>query len=167
MIKSILFAFILGSLFSVTILGQSNKAMDKATYKAEFDSLSLIKNSLAAVTKNYKSEIDSLTDYLKTLDEKLSGCQQDLTQIKQQYYIKKYGKKNGERVSSGMIWKGMTENMLQDSWGKPDKKTKNVEKWGVFTQLYYGEVTFYFRDHVLTGWEEKGGNSNLKNYILH
>ncbi len=49
----------------------------------------------------------------------------------------------------------MTDEMVRDSWGKPDKIDKNVERWGVFTQWYYGNVTFFFRDGKLTEWDEK------------
>ena len=69
--------------------------------------------------------------------------------------IRKYGKKNGLRVARGQVWKGMSEKMLEDSWGKPDKITKNKEKWGTFTQWYYGDITYFFRDGIMTDWEEK------------
>ena len=49
----------------------------------------------------------------------------------------------------------MTENMLNDSWGKPDKIDVNKEKWGVFSQWYYGNITYFFRDGSMIDWEEK------------
>jgi len=60
-------------------------------------------------------------------------------------YIKKFGKDKANRIINKQIWKGMSEKMLLSSWGKPDKIDKNVEKWGTFTQWYFGEVTFFLR----------------------
>ena len=49
----------------------------------------------------------------------------------------------------------MTEKMLKDSWSEPDRKTRNKKKWGLFTQWYYGTITYFFKNGVLTDWEEK------------
>ncbi len=49
----------------------------------------------------------------------------------------------------------MTERMLKDSWGEPDKIDKNMEKWGVFTQWYYGNITYFFKNGKLIAWEEE------------
>jgi hypothetical protein len=70
-------------------------------------------------------------------------------------YKKKFGETNGWRIYNKQVWKGMTDKMLMAGWGSPDKRDKNVEKWGVFQQFYYGEVTFFFKDGKLSDWEEK------------
>ena len=49
----------------------------------------------------------------------------------------------------------MTDKMLEESWGKPDNITSNKEKWGMFTQWYYGEITYFFKNGELLGWEQK------------
>ena len=85
---------------------------------------------------------------LTELENKVNLALRDL-------YIAKYGEKDGVNVSYGRVWIGMTEEMLRDSWGKPDKIEKNVENWGTFTQWYYGDVTYFFRDGILTEGEEK------------
>ena len=69
----------------------------------------------------------------------------------------KYGKKNGVRVASGMVWKSMTEEMLRDSWGEPDRIDSNKQSYGIFNQWYYGEITYFFRDGKLIDWEEGEG----------
>jgi hypothetical protein len=94
-----------------------------------------------------KSEIDSLTDLINDKEQEIILCFREL-------YVMKYGNEIGQRVAYNQIWKGMTESMMKDSWGEPDKIEKNVKKWGVFTQWYYGEVTFFFKDGKLIDWEE-------------
>jgi len=39
-------------------------------------------------------------------------------------YIKKYGQVNGEKVAKGLIWIGMTEAMLLDSWGQRSEERR-------------------------------------------
>ncbi len=71
------------------------------------------------------------------------------------YLVKKYGKKIANWINYKRIWKGMSIEMTKDSWGKPDKISTQKHNWGIFTQLYYGNVTFYFKNGKLTDWEEK------------
>ncbi len=117
-------------------------------YNKEKENLLKQKILLTEQIKQLRTEIDSLNKTLPELDEKIRSAYREL-------YVLKYGRKIGNDISQKKIWKGMTEAMLKDSWGKPDRITKNVEKWGVFTQWYYGSITFFFRDHKLTDWEEK------------
>ena len=49
----------------------------------------------------------------------------------------------------------MTEDMLNDSWGKPDRTNKIKKKWGIFTQWYYGDITYFFKNSKLIEWEQK------------
>ena len=142
-IKILFKASLLLFLFAGTLLGQDAKA----DYKSQLDSLTLIKEQLSAETAKLKAELDSLQNYLTSFDTKLHLKKRELM-------VLRYGKKNGENIAAGKVWKGMTEQMLRDSWGEPDKIEKNVEKWGVFTQWFYGKITYFFRDGKLTDWEE-------------
>ena len=116
--------------------------------KSEKEKLEQKKAELLAERNSLKKTVDSLTKESSDLEEKVTLALRDL-------YITKYGKKNGVNVSYGRVWNGMTEKMLMDSWGKPDKIDKNVETYGVFTQWYYGDVTYFFRDGILTEGDEK------------
>ncbi|MBZ0178490.1 MAG: hypothetical protein K8F36_04285, partial [Melioribacteraceae bacterium] len=117
-------------------------------FNLQRDSLIAVRASLIAEKAVIKSEIDSLKEHIIFLER-------EIEESKLKLYIKKYGQENGMRVASGQIWKGMSEKMMRDSWGEPDKIDKNVEKWGVFTQWYYGNIIYFFRDGILTDWEEK------------
>jgi hypothetical protein len=114
------------------------------------DSLLVIKNNLLSEQLYLQIKIDSLKKTSDELDEKISSTLEEISNI----YKKKFGKEKANRILNKQVWKGMTDKMLAASWGKPDKIDKNVEKWGVFTQWYYGDVTFFFKNGKLTDWEE-------------
>jgi len=135
-------------MFFNVILAQSKNNKSQTAFQAEVDSLNSIKSSLLQLNESLKSEIDSLNFKIERNIILIKECEY-------QKLVKKYGKKSGGRVASGSIWKGMTEQMLIDSWGKPDKITSKKEKWGTFTQYYYGDVTFFFKNKALIDWEEK------------
>ncbi|GBD87186.1 hypothetical protein BMS3Abin03_01113 [bacterium BMS3Abin03] len=140
--KTFLIATIFLLIYSLPSLAQ----MTTDEYKTEKGNLINKKTELTREIANLKTEIDSLEKLAPQLEQNIIACNRDLFMIK-------YGKEMGQRIAYKRIWKGMTEEMLRDSWGKPDKIDKNVEKWGVFTQWFYGNVIFFFRDGKLTDWE--------------
>lgn len=143
--------FIIGSL----VYGQTNGKMNEKQYGALTDSLRVLKLSLTKENLQLEKEVDSLKIVSESLDKKLNKAQSELMKIQHTFYIKKYGKENGNRIIEGKVWKGMTESMLRDSWGKPDKTHQNNYKWGVFDQWYYGDITYFFKNSKLIDWEEK------------
>ena len=142
--KYIFVALIIISSFSVA----QNKPMQRAEYNK-------IKDNLLAKKEVLAREKDSLNKIIGDLTKEFTYLKNNRRNICRKYFIKKYGNKIGSRVADGRIWKGMKIGMLKDSWGKPDRITRQKRKWGVFTQLYYGKTTFFFRDGKLTDWEEK------------
>lgn len=139
--------FLLG-IFSLNISAQSETGISKERYNFLYDSLTVEKDRLLDEKETLVSDIDSLKSLLVELEERCKSARSD--QI-----IKRYGRDVGKRIVNGQVWKGMTEKMLEDSWGKPDKITKNKKKWGTFTQWYYGSITYFFRDGKMIDWEEK------------
>lgn len=143
----LLFSFINTS----EINGQSNLSAEQI--KSQKDSLTAYKNQLRKLIDSLKNDLDTLTKQRDYLDEKIKSEFEKL-------YISKYGKEDGTLVANGKIWKGMTEDMLKDSWGKPDKVNKDKFSYGTFTQYTYGDITFFFRDKILIDWEDKGKKQN-------
>jgi hypothetical protein len=144
----------LRKLFPLLILLFLSSPIYSQNYQSEKDSLRIVKDSLAVSNLITKAEIDSMTNYLSELEKKVNANQDELAELKKKLYLKKYGKENGTRVSLGRIWKGMTLEMLEDEWGKPDKTNTDKHPWGVFTQLYYGDITYFFKNSILIDWEE-------------
>lgn len=131
-----------------TIFSQAEIKISKDRYNFLIDSLTTEKSNLQIQKSVLVAQIDSLKESIVKLNENIESAR-----IKQ--LIKNYGKENGSRIAKGQVWKGMKEKMLEDSWGKPDKITKNKEKWGLFTQWYYGEITYFFKNGEMIGWEQK------------
>jgi len=141
------YVLILLVVFSINLFAQSSKKISPDRYNFLVDSLTTKKSVLLLEKESLLSEIDSLNNLLVELEERF-------TSARSKQLTRKYGKIAGKRIARGQVWKGMTEIMLKDSWGRPDKVTKNKEKWGVFTQWYYGDITYFFRDGKMTDWEE-------------
>ncbi len=121
--------------------------MTRDEYDLEKKSLTEKRLLITKEIKKSKSEIDSLRNNLSELDQVLNKCYSEL-------FTKKYGEEIGWRVLNKRIWIGMTDEMVRDGWGSPDRENKNTEPWGVFIQLYYGDIIFFFRDGKLTDWQE-------------
>ena len=144
-----IFLFLL-FLLPVNLFAQGKNNYTPGTYKSEFDSLLIVKKQNDISKQNLIDEITELKKISSDLSEKIRLATLEIEKL----YTDRFGKDSGVRIYNKQIWKGMTERMLQASWGKPDKIDKNIEKWGSFTQWYYGKITFFFRDGKLTDWEE-------------
>ncbi len=137
----IIFSFIF-----IWLSHQSLAQMTEEEYYAEKEKLSLQKNKLKSKIETQQAKIDILQNHIPELEQKL------ITQYRE-LYVLKYGDEIGQRIASKRIWKEMTDEMVRDGWGEPDRVDKNVEAWGIFTQWNYGDVTFFFKDGKLTDWE--------------
>jgi hypothetical protein len=131
-------------IFSLNSLAQ----ITEEEYNLEKDELSLRKDQLNKEIEILKFEIDSIRSRIPEIEQQVITSYREL-------YVLKYGKEIGQKVAYKQIWTGMPAEMVRDSWGEPDKIDTNVKPWGVFTQWYYGEVTFFFRVGKLTEWDEK------------
>jgi len=140
------FTLILSIYFSQFVTAQQK--MNSSQYKSEFDSLTAFKTDLQKQIELLKTEVDTLNSKIEFNANLLKEC--DYLRMN-----KKYGKEVAGRLAAERIWKGMTENMLLEIWGKPDKITSKKEKWGIFTQYYYGKITFFFKNKKLIDWEEE------------
>ncbi len=122
--------------------------MTEEEYNSKKESLTLQKKELNREIETLKTEIESLQNRIPELEQEMITAFREL-------YVLKYGEDIGQRVAYKQIWKGMTDEMVRDGWGEPDRIDKNVEAWGVFTQWIYGEVIFFFKDGKLTDWDEE------------
>jgi hypothetical protein len=75
------------------------------------------------------------------------------TQERMDRLIKKYGKENGERISNGEYWIGMSPEMATESLGNPETINHSVGSWGVNEQWVYPSLYLYFDNGVLTSYQ--------------
>jgi len=146
-----LFIISLFILFAVTSI---NAQVSKEKFNTKEDSLSTLKNKVQDKNEQLRNDIDSLKKLRDSLKNKLQAQLHDL-------YILKYGKEEGGKVALGQIWTGMTEEMMRDSWGKPDSITVNKKPWGRYSQWYYGDIIYFFKNGKLFEWEDN--NSGKEN----
>lgn len=142
--RTILIFIVLIFLISLTTFAQ----MTEEEYDSKMESLTLQKKELKREIETLKTEVESLQNRIPELEQEMMTAFREL-------YVLKYGEDIGQRVAYKQIWKGMTDEMVRDGWGEPDRIDKNVEAWGVFTQWIYGEVIFFFKDGKLTDWDEE------------
>jgi hypothetical protein len=80
-------------------------------------------------------------------------AQQDINK-RRPVYVKKYGPVNGEKVAKGLIWIGMTEQMLIDSWGQPEDINASVTRYGSRKQYVYGSGQYvYVENGIIDSWQ--------------
>lgn len=142
--RTILIFIVLIFLISLTTFAQ----MTEEEYNSKMESLTLQKKEL-------KREIEALKKEIENLPNRIPELEQEMITAFRELYVLKYGEDIGQRVAYKQIWKEMTNEMVRDGWGEPETINRNVEKWGVFEQWNYGNITFFFKDGKLTDWDEE------------
>jgi hypothetical protein len=130
-------------------VAQDSTKISPKEYSNKLDSLQNLKENLLSKKNDLKSSINNLEEIKDSLSNTLKQEELELYQLK-------YGNELGKRVYNKQVWKGMSRQMLRDSWGKPDSLNESHKDWGTFSQWYYGDVTFFFRDGKLFEWEGEG-----------
>ena len=141
-------------LITISIYAQ-DRTISRSEFKNELINLETQKSNLLLEIEQLKNEIKKHNDKITELDKSIIECNESIVITKLDKLTKKYGKDIASMISAGKIWKGMTIEMLRDSWGKPDKVNEDTFSYGTFTQLKYGDIEFFFRDKKLIDWEEE------------
>jgi hypothetical protein len=68
------------------------------------------------------------------------------------YLQKKYGPDMAARLYAGKIWKGMTSQMVQDSWGTPLQVNSSVNTNPVRYEWVYKSSSLYLENNTLVDW---------------
>jgi len=68
------------------------------------------------------------------------------------YLENKYGTSMAATLIAGKIWKGMTPDMVQDSWGTPKKINRTISGNIVKEWWNYNNSWLFFEDDILEDW---------------
>jgi len=68
------------------------------------------------------------------------------------YLENKYGSSMASRLIAGKIWKGMSGEMVRDSWGKPLKINRVISGNTVKEEWIYKTTWLYIEDDLLMTW---------------
>ncbi len=68
------------------------------------------------------------------------------------YLTDKYGEGAGKRIFEKKIWKGMTGEMIIDSWGNPSKISRVISGDNVREEWSYNKTWLFLSNDRLTEW---------------
>lgn len=68
------------------------------------------------------------------------------------YLESKYGSSMAARLDAGKIWKGMTTEMVQDSWGTPQKINRVISGNNIREEWIYRNSWLFFENDRLIEW---------------
>jgi hypothetical protein len=77
---------------------------------------------------------------------------QEQQQSRFSYLGNKYGSNMAARLNAGKIWKGMTAEMVSDSWGTADKINRIISGNVVKEEWIYRTTWLYFENNTLLEW---------------
>lgn len=77
---------------------------------------------------------------------------QDQQQSRFSYLENKYGSNMAVRLNAGKIWKGMSAEMVNDSWGSADKINRIVSGNVIKEEWIYRTTWLYFENNTLLEW---------------
>ncbi len=104
-----------------------------------------------ATTRDLKSARQMYNQYDNELQTQKSA---DNTRpgTRQAYLENKYGSSMAKLLLAGKIWKGMTGDMVRDSWGSPSKVNKTFEGNLAKEEWTYKNTWLYIENDILTDW---------------
>jgi len=82
-----------------------------------------------------------------------NNVQSRVQQVDRRTYLEnKYGTSMAEKMNSGKIWKGMTAEMVLDSWGKPQKVNRTINTDLVREEWIYKNSWLFIENNSLVDW---------------
>ncbi|MGQ9621791.1 MAG: hypothetical protein ACUVTX_12575 [Bacteroidales bacterium] len=69
-----------------------------------------------------------------------------------EYLEKKYGTRLAAQINAGKIWKGMTSQMVLDSWGKPQKINRSITGSYAREEWIYRNTWLFIENNTLIDW---------------
>jgi hypothetical protein len=109
------------------------------------DSIQRVNDSLNIIQKQ-KIEKENLEKRKKDLleQQKREEEQKIKNEQRKNLLISRFGREYGEVVFNRKIRIGMTEEMLIESWGKPQRINKTITKYGTRKQYVYGSSQYVY-----------------------
>lgn len=96
---------------------------------------------------------------VKTINSTLAVKSTQETQPEQEQYVSrftylesKYGTSLAARINAGKIWKGMSSEMVKDSWGKAEKVNRVINGNVINEEWIYKNSWLYFENNTLVEW---------------
>ncbi|MFO7851076.1 MAG: hypothetical protein ACQERS_02690 [Bacteroidota bacterium] len=91
-------------------------------------------------------------EILQVGEQAQQAIEQEQPVDRKEMLINKYGSKVGQAIYEHKIWKGMDNDMVFDSWGKPLKVDRIIKGSNIQERWIYTESYVIFDDDVLVEW---------------
>jgi hypothetical protein len=137
---------------TVAVLGS-----DSTYYKVQFEEnegyilkrQAVIDNSPAQKKQSSASEAGNQEQVTQNRNRPVA--QQD-QQSRFSYLEDKYGSAMAARLNAGKIWKGMSAEMVKDSWGSPQKINRVINGNTMNEEWTYKSTRLYLENNKLIDW---------------
>ena len=103
-----------------------------------------------ATMQNITNDIAPAIQQQSNVQEEQPVQQQQVSRLS--YLENKYGTSMAAKLISGKIWKGMTTDMVQDSWGGPKKINRVINGNDVKEDWFYNNSWLHFENDTLIDW---------------
>ena len=108
--------------------------------------LTLIAPAVAPVTQSVAKQPEA------TPQQSVSVQQNSQPQSRFSQLEDKYGTSTATKLYSGKIWKGMSTEMVADSWGNPEKINRSISSTIVKEEWIYRSTWLFFESDRLIDW---------------
>lgn len=89
---------------------------------------------------------------VKNQQEETNMQPQNRQQDRKTYLENKYGTNMAGKMMAGKIWKGMTAEMIVDSWGKPVKINRTIDTDLIREEWVYKNSWLFIENNTLIDW---------------
>ncbi len=103
------------------------------------------------INDNQNTQLQN-TDQLSQNANQNNQQAQDQQQSRFSYLENKYGSNLAAKLNAGKIWKGMTAEMVSDSWGTADKINRIIDGNIIKEEWIYRTTWLYFENNTLLEW---------------
>jgi len=103
-----------------------------------------------ATMQNITNDVAPAIQQQSNVQEEQPVQQQQVSRLS--YLENKYGTSMAAKLIAGKIWKGMTTDMVQDSWGGPKKINRVINGNDVKEDWFYNNSWLHFENDTLIDW---------------
>jgi len=103
-----------------------------------------------ATMQNISNDVAPAIQQQSNVQEEQPVQQQQVSRLS--YLENKYGTSMAAKLIAGKIWKGMTTDMVQDSWGGPKKINRVINGNDVKEDWFYNNSWLHFENDTLIDW---------------
>ena len=146
-----------GDLTSVIMVIPSGSTVSLIGWDSTFlkvvfeDNEGYIYSSHAVIKKPVSVSVQSAESKEQTVIQEPAAGQQQVSG-RYTYLENRYGSRVAEKLYQGKIWKGMSAEMVKDSWGSPQKINRVINGNIIKEEWFYRNTWLYIQNSVLAEW---------------